>query len=327
MEQNKVETFKVSKDAIHRMAYYINERYTIMRKREQRKPAPWSDDEIFHRYSFTNLDRDEDKDTRFVYHKIKKIESRKWRAIASFTMRFLQDMNGFEERFKDIFYELFNEDTFKDKAWELEENHFWFRLNKNNWRTELNYKTGNTKRTDLFSILMKMYFELDEKEFNELKTVQEVQDKLRSIKGVGPFLSTQIVLDLRMIEDDLRVQHIHYHDKGTKWGTWWLIYNTDHKFIELAKKDYPLVVNHKKVNWEDIKGQLLYMVGMYMMNNQEFKKAGEYLADIVMKDNYNWNNILCEYQKYSYIDYWYNRDGIFVKTTAYRKLGRYGNKA
>lgn len=309
--------------SIKRMAHYLNERYEIMKKRESGKPAPWTKDEIFQRYSFTNLDREKDKDTIYVKSILETIPSRKWRAIASFTMRFFQDMDGFDERFKDIYVELFNESYFKEKAWALETNGFWDRLGKDHWRTELNYKTGSIKKSDIFELLMELYSTINEERFNSLTSPMDIKGVLLSINGIGEFMSTQITLDLRMCEDSLKRTDIKYHDKGTKWGTWWMIYNTDHKFIEKDKASYAMVKEHKHHDWGMVKRVLLRETIKYLVVNNMLEIAA-YLETITLNESYNWNNILCEFQKYSYIDYWKREKGIFVKTTAYRKLGKYG---
>ena len=54
--------------AMDRMVYWIKERESIRLKREAKKPAPWTDDPILHRYRFCNVRRMDDKVSRWLLH-------------------------------------------------------------------------------------------------------------------------------------------------------------------------------------------------------------------------------------------------------------------
>lgn len=49
--------------AMEKLTTYMIERYTIKSKRDNGLPAPWTTNLALKNYSFTNLNRDEDKDT------------------------------------------------------------------------------------------------------------------------------------------------------------------------------------------------------------------------------------------------------------------------
>lgn len=58
-------------DMMDLFKYYLKERYSIHIKKDVlREPAPWTEDDIFQSYRFTNVRREDDKQTRWVINNI-----------------------------------------------------------------------------------------------------------------------------------------------------------------------------------------------------------------------------------------------------------------
>jgi hypothetical protein len=51
---------------LQRLAYWIEEREKVRKKKEAGKPAPWTDDPILRRYRFCNVHREDDRVTRWI---------------------------------------------------------------------------------------------------------------------------------------------------------------------------------------------------------------------------------------------------------------------
>lgn len=63
------------------LAYFIQERERIRKKKEAGEPAPWTDDPILQKYKFCNIWRQDDKTTKFI-HKV--LSGTLWRSAILF---------------------------------------------------------------------------------------------------------------------------------------------------------------------------------------------------------------------------------------------------
>lgn len=189
--------------------YWIIERYNIhLLKDVQKKPYPWTSDDILKTYSFTNVRRIQDTVTKFVLNQI----------------CFNSELNLREKIINIILFRIFNEPTsYKLLKLPIKQN----LIQNQNFYDFLNYHTQNiTSNTILYrtaymhSGVCKSYDQISQSissnlrpfymiwkayKQNKIENIEQfilkneknkVYNQILSIKGIGDFLAYQIYIDL-----------------------------------------------------------------------------------------------------------------------------------
>lgn len=73
VRDESAESFKESmtpEDMYNKLVWFIKERESIRIKKESNQPRPWTEDEVLHRTKFTNIFRQDDRVSKFIYKKV-----------------------------------------------------------------------------------------------------------------------------------------------------------------------------------------------------------------------------------------------------------------
>jgi len=188
------------------LMYWMTERQNIFWKRLNGEPAPWSDDEIFQAYKFTNVYRLLDRSSQFMLKNV------------------IYDGNDWNEEdmiFRIMLYKFFN----LPFTWEYMQEHFYNNLICLEWYDKDEFKSCLDKLTDndvtIYSNAYMMtgaktygsdikhhnHFEMFDmffksgkipfvQEIMKSKSLKQLYKNLLRAKYVGPFLAMQLATDL-----------------------------------------------------------------------------------------------------------------------------------
>ncbi len=176
---------------------FVVERHRIWHRRfVEKQPSPWTDDPILRQFHFCNIFRDLDKGTIwYTEHVVQGSMSLASAVWATIIYRLVNSVWIFEQ----LGPAAFDRKSWREMIREIRTRDIL--LNSEAYLTfpwPHKFK-GDGSRTDRFEyILQHLELEFDGlvHDLHDAKTLQEVGERLKTIYGIGPFLSLQIYRDL-----------------------------------------------------------------------------------------------------------------------------------
>lgn len=310
---------------LNKFVWYVNERETIRQKVESGAPAPWTENTILQRYSFTNINRNWDKDSKIIADIIKE-NSKYWtvNSLINFIMMFriFQSpkrmheyiTNLMEEHFNNPFYKFFEDEEFIQTMTEGQ----WDELIQIN---ESNYSKNPIvwkRNTWIFN------FQQDVDLFDDYE--QAIDNRL----GCGVFFKVQTILDIRAIRNALKEGHLdwnkevialvdrslwnrsvkEYSAHGSKQGLSWIVLGKN-DFEENGFDNSPENVAIETDN-----------VIEYTRANLTDEKVKQAFEDSLNQEPYNIKNMFCEFNKFMLLTDHYEKTGKLKMSKQYRKVGQ-----
>lgn len=251
--------------------YWITERWAIKTRRDALLPAPWSDDPIFQETYFTNVDREQDRVTKWIRENWTLNE---WTlpnyALGMIIARVFNLPDtlaelGQPEDSMDLW--LF---TAEDILYNRQEN------DKRIWNGAYIISTAGRKMSKI-DFCLEMFEKargIDEK-LRTVKTLAEAHDKLCEVYGLSDFLAAQVVADLKNTKG-------HHLANAEDWRTFSAMGPGSKRGLEwfweesITKKNYPQKIADamELVEWE----------------------LPSRIYDVMCMQNFQ--NCFCEYDKY-----------------------------
>ncbi len=180
---------------------FVVERHRIWWKKTiQRDPSPWTDDEILRTFHFCNIFRDLDTGTAWYRtHVVKQYEQPRMHFADALWATIVYRLVNSVWIFEQLGPAAFARPRWQGMIAEIRVRDI--RLNSDAYLTFPwpHLYTGEGSRTARFEyILGRLELEFDEivHDLQEAKTLREVGERLKTIYGIGPFLSLQIYRDL-----------------------------------------------------------------------------------------------------------------------------------
>ena len=209
VDKQKIDNFTVESidaDNLDLFLYYIGERYKIhLRKDLQKKPFPWTKDPILRKYSFTNVRREQDRNTKWVIDNICRADLKYLQKLANITLfRIFNKISTAELLGIPInnFTHMNIEEVSEQVNSQLTDTPYTGAYLCSGLKTYLRKYAGCS--TDIESALVLMQDLTEQRFWKDLghaKDPQEVIDLLYQIPGVAEFLSYQIFIDFTYIDE------------------------------------------------------------------------------------------------------------------------------
>jgi len=196
----ELKTTRIEREAFNRFSDFIMEREHIRILKDKNIPKPWTKNEILRGYHFTNVRREDDAVSRFLFnewypHFADQNNNKKWGAIM--VARFINNPDSLRIILRDM-----KAGNYKAAKYCLSE---LIGNNKVIFRSAYLQPEikGVTRLDKIFDILMPQIMEID----IPLTSLAEAVKAVTSIKYFGEFIAGQIVLDGIHVLDTSGVQN------------------------------------------------------------------------------------------------------------------------
>lgn len=190
------------------LLYWIKERESIRLKRQAGEPKPWTDDAILQEYKFCNIDRENDRVTKWIKDNWRDPfinDENMWYAMA------VARLFNWPDTLFVIGYPMFvDDDWFK----EIEEELISYRSKKNKvWTGAYLVSTNGVKMDKISYVLQRVLKPLwkDGRAPKPGETLSSYQMHLTSFDGFGSFMGAQVIADLK---------HTPMLADAPDWWTW-----------------------------------------------------------------------------------------------------------
>jgi len=190
------------------LLFWVNERENIRAKKESGLPQPWTTDPVLSAYRFCNVDRNNDRVTKWIHNNW--MYPNEYHPNLAFAMGIARMVN-LPETLKDLSFPKYN--------WDL--SHFIMTIEARkivgmkSWTSAYmitgGYSAGGEpKEVIIGRVLTDLNERLAETPITHNMTLERAAEILQ-VPGIGSFLSAQIVADLKMSQ---------LLEDATDWKTW-----------------------------------------------------------------------------------------------------------
>lgn len=169
-------------------AYWINERYRILQKRQAGEPKPWSDDPIFQTVYFTNVHREGDRTTKYIREWAKQVDGEL--IVPAYVYARLVNREQTLARTGECFVNGFKPmrlkallDSIRDEGLQVFSGAYLI--------------TTCGVRMDKLDYVVRVVQHSLQRDYSDCRDCQDTWEKLKSINGLGSFLAAQVVADLK----------------------------------------------------------------------------------------------------------------------------------
>lgn len=172
--------------------YWIKERENIRRLKEAGHPAPWSEDEIFQVTYFTNIDREDDKVTKWIRENWRYNSNDPYYDIAMIVARVFnspETLKAIGQPQGDIDSWFVNAEKILDERRESK-----MGIYNGAYMVTTNH-TKMIKHIYFLEILKKVA--KNPRITHNCKTLKEAHEKIMGIRGLASFLAAQVIADLK----------------------------------------------------------------------------------------------------------------------------------
>lgn len=254
------------------LTYWIEERERVRRRKESGEKAPWSADPVFQTTYFCNVDREDDKTTRFIRGKY---NPRVYDPHFLWNIALARFINNIPALAHLKYYTEFSSEEVISELLDIE-----CELGKL-WGGAYLVSTNGRKMSKITYIVEEVLAPLWVKApmILGLGTLKSLHEQLTACNGIGSFMSGQIIADLKNTPEC----RAHYaedwetfaaHGPGSLRGLSWVIY------AETGK----ITPAHFDVHFHPLHEEIL----------EHFR--GTYIEDKLCAQNFQ--NCLCEFDKY-----------------------------
>lgn len=209
LDANKIRTAKpvVNSEMLKQFRYYVTNRYKIHLKKDVEKQAfPWTDDLILSQYRFTNVRREQDRNTLYLINMMKEHGNKfGYNMVCNILLfRLFNKIETSELIGGWVDFENYNEDRIKTQLKNVTKSYVYY--------TNAYYTSGmiaNIRKhypDKTFSVInipnvVRDYGKRLTELLRQSNTPQQVIQALKVVPGVGEFLSYQLFIDLTYLDD------------------------------------------------------------------------------------------------------------------------------
>lgn len=180
--------------------YWIKERYSILEKREKGSPKPWTKDHVFQTTYFCNVDREDDKVTKWIRNNWK-YSSGEWGGAAAyvfsmcvariFNLPSTLELIGKPEKREEI-------PEWVDTTWDTLHQH---KEDGNKLWNGAYIVSTNGKKMDKLDYCIELFVEWENSthigEAATATTLKDMHSELMKLEGLASFLAAQVVADVK----------------------------------------------------------------------------------------------------------------------------------
>jgi hypothetical protein len=249
-------------------AYWITERYKVLKKREAGEPKPWSNDPIFQSVYFTNVHREDDRTTKFIRQWAQQVDGEL--IVPAYVFARMINRAETLEGVTDGFVDGFKPERLKAKL-----------TDRRDWGAQIfsgaYLITTCGVKMDKIDYVVRVVSHAMQRDFTECRDCQDTWEVLKSVSGLGSFLAAQVVADLKNTVHHPLEEASDWHSfvasgPGSKRGVnYWLGRTPEAPISEMYFKRYIAQIREETLPLLD---------GVPVMCNQDLQ------------------NCLCEFSKY-----------------------------
>lgn len=209
LDGQKIQTAKpiMDSEVVAVFKYYVSERYRIhLRKDVWGKPFPWTDDPILSMYRFTNVRREQDKNSKYLLNVMKehgnKLNLNMLCNILLF--RLFNKIETMEHLGGWVDFVHYGEDLVRWKLTCVPKGYVYFTnaYLSSGMKKEMNKHFPKEKmRVMNIPNAVAVFGPSIYKGIKKAKTPQDVIDALKSVNGISDFIAYQVFVDLTYLDD------------------------------------------------------------------------------------------------------------------------------
>jgi hypothetical protein len=179
------------------LMYWIRERERIRHKKESGEPRPWSQDPVFQTVYFCNVNREDDKTTKFIRQKYSRYV---YNDMFLWNIALARLVNRIESLVSLPFYSYFNPETVHADLVQVQEE------TGKLWGGAYLVSTNGVRMPKVAYVVERVLAPLHDAQERLLKLagaglLAPLHDAIMACNGLGSFMSAQIIADLKNTKD------------------------------------------------------------------------------------------------------------------------------